>query len=113
MKRGGGVVSFVLREGASAARSFLDRLQLLSHTANLGDTRTTVTHPASTTHSKLTEADRLAVGISSGLIRISAGLEHLDDLKADLVQALEGIGSPPSLSSVDRKETSADENNHG
>jgi len=113
MKRGGGVVSFVLREGASAARSFLDRLQLLSHTANLGDTRTTVTHPASTTHSKLTEADRLAVGISSGLIRISAGLEHLDDLKADLVQALEGIGSPPSLSLVDRKETSADENNYG
>lgn len=112
MKRGGGVVSFVLRGGAIAGRTFLDRLQLLSHTANLGDTRTTVTHPASTTHSKLTEADRLAVGISAGLIRISAGLEHLDDLKADLAQALDGIGSPSSLSQVDRKEPSTDEDNH-
>jgi O-succinylhomoserine sulfhydrylase len=95
MKRGGGVVSFVLRGGIDAGRSFLNRLQLLSHTANLGDTRTTATHPASTTHSKLTEEDRRAVGISPGLIRISAGLEHLDDLKADLAQALEGEGTSP------------------
>jgi O-succinylhomoserine sulfhydrylase len=61
---------------------------MLSHTANLGDARTTATHPASTTHSKLSEADRLAVGIAPGLIRISAGLEHFDDIVGDIAHAL-------------------------
>ncbi|NOT61750.1 MAG: O-succinylhomoserine sulfhydrylase, partial [Acidobacteria bacterium] len=88
MRLGGGVVTFVLKGGLSAGQQFLNKLQMLSHTANLGDARTTATHPASTTHSKLSEADRLAVGIEQGLIRISAGLEHPDDIIADIEQAL-------------------------
>ena len=88
MRLGGGIVSFVLRGGQNAGQSFLDALGMLSHTANLGDTRTTATHPASTTHSKLSEADRQSVGILPGLIRISAGLEHFDDIVADVEQAL-------------------------
>ena len=88
MKQGGGVVSFVVKGGIEAGRGFLNRLEMLSHTANLGDARTTATHPASTTHSKLSEADRLAVGIEPGLIRISAGLEHFDDIVGDIEQAL-------------------------
>lgn len=91
MKQGGGVVSFVIKGGIEAGRGFLNRLEMLSHTANLGDARTTATHPASTTHSKLSEADRLAVGIEPGLIRISAGLEHFDDIVADIEQALKSI----------------------
>jgi O-succinylhomoserine sulfhydrylase len=62
---------------------------MCSLTANLGDTRTTVTHPASTTHAKLTEAERLSTGITPGLVRISVGLEHITDIVADLEQALE------------------------
>ncbi len=88
MRLGGGVVSFVIKGGINAGRAFLNALQMLSHTANLGDARTTATHPASTTHSKLSEADRVAVGIKQGLIRISAGLEHPDDIIADIEQAL-------------------------
>jgi O-succinylhomoserine sulfhydrylase len=91
MRLGGGVVTFVLKGGLEAGRTFLNHLQMLSHTANLGDARTTATHPASTTHSKLSEADRLAVGIEQGLIRISAGLEHPDDIKADIEQALASL----------------------
>ncbi|MFM8394679.1 MAG: trans-sulfuration enzyme family protein [Acidobacteriota bacterium] len=93
MRQGGGVVSFVLRGGIEAGRLFLNSLAMLSHTANLGDARTTATHPASTTHSKLSEADRLAVGISPGLIRISAGLEHLDDIVADIDHALAAVNN--------------------
>jgi O-succinylhomoserine sulfhydrylase len=91
MRLGGGVVSFVVKGGLEAGRTFLNHLQMLSHTANLGDARTTATHPASTTHSKLSEADRLAVGIEQGLIRISAGLEHLDDIQADIAQAFAAL----------------------
>ncbi len=93
MRQGGGVVSFVIRGGIDAGRLFLDSLAMLSHTANLGDARTTATHPASTTHSKLSEADRLAVGISPGLIRISAGLEHIDDIVADIDRALAAVNN--------------------
>lgn len=89
MSQGGGIVVLVLKGGIEAGRRFLDRLQLLTHSANLGDTRTIVTHPASTTHSKLSAAEREAVAISDGLIRISVGLEHPDDIIADLAQALE------------------------
>jgi O-succinylhomoserine sulfhydrylase len=60
----------------------------VSHSANLGDTRTIVTHPASTTHAKVSEEDRLRVGIVPGMIRVSVGLEHVDDIIADLEQAL-------------------------
>lgn len=88
MSQGGGIVVMELRGGLEAGRRFLDRIKLASHSANLGDTRTIVTHPASTTHSKLSGAERAAVAISDGLIRISVGLEHADDIIADLEQAL-------------------------
>ena len=89
MKLGGGIVTFVVKGGIDRGRKFLNSLQMLSHTANLGDTRSIATHPASTTHSKLSEAERVAVGILPGLIRISVGLEHIDDIMADVDQALE------------------------
>ncbi len=89
MKRGGGVLCIEIKGGLNAGRKFLDALQMLSVTANLGDTRSIASHPASTTHSRLTDAERLAVGITPGLIRISAGLESVDDIIADITQALE------------------------
>ncbi len=89
MRSGGGVVTFELKGGLQQGRKFLDNIRMCSLTANLGDTRTTVTHPASTTHAKLTEAERLATGITPGLVRISAGLEHITDIAADIEQALE------------------------
>jgi O-succinylhomoserine sulfhydrylase len=88
MSQGGGIVVLELQGGLEAGRRFLDAVQMVSHSANLGDTRTIVTHPASTTHSKLTTAERAAVGISDGLIRVSVGLEHIADITADLEQAL-------------------------
>jgi len=88
MSQGGGIVVLVLTGGLEQGRRFLDALRLCSHSANLGDTRTIVTHPASTTHSKLSAAERTAVGISDGLIRVSVGLEHVHDVIADIEQAL-------------------------
>lgn len=89
MKAGGGIVTFVIKGGIEKGRQFLDNLQMISLTANLGDTRTIATHPASTTHSKLSEEERLEVGILHGLIRISVGLEHIDDIIADIKLGLE------------------------
>lgn len=89
MTAGGGVVTFELKGGLEQGRRFLDAIKMCSLTANLGDTRTTVTHPASTTHAKLTEAERQNTGITPGLVRISAGLEHITDIVADLEQALD------------------------
>ena len=89
MSNGGGILTFELKGGVQSGRKFLNALQLISMTNNLGDSRTIASHPASTTHSKLTEAERNAVGITPGLIRISAGLEYIDDILADIVQALE------------------------
>ncbi|GAB4130707.1 MAG: O-succinylhomoserine sulfhydrylase [Bacteroidia bacterium] len=88
MTMGGGVVTFELKGGLAQGRKFLDHIKMCSLTANLGDTRTTVTHPASTTHAKLTEEERLSVGITPGLVRISVGLEHITDIVNDLEQAL-------------------------
>lgn len=88
MKAGGGIVTFIIKGGIEKGRQFLDNLQFISMTANLGDTRTIATHPASTTHSKLTEEERQEVGILPGLIRVSVGLEHIDDIIADIEQAL-------------------------
>jgi O-succinylhomoserine sulfhydrylase len=88
MSQGGGIVVLVVKGGLERARKFLDSVGLVSHSPNLGDTRTIVTHPTSTTHSKLTEEERLAVGIVPGLIRVSVGLEHPDDVIGDLEQAL-------------------------
>lgn len=88
MRNGGGIVTFELRDGLEGGKRFLNRLTMLSMTNNLGDSRTIAAHPASTTHAKLTEAERQAVGITPGLIRISVGLEHADDILADILQAL-------------------------
>ena len=88
MKLGGNIVAFEVKGGLDAGRKFLNAIKMCSLSANLGDTRSIVTHPASTTHSKLTEEDRLQVSITDGLVRVSVGLEHVDDIIADLKQAL-------------------------
>lgn len=88
MKQGGTIVSFELKGGVEAGRNFINKIQLCSLSANLGDSRTIVTHPASTTHSKLSTADQLAVGITVGMIRLSVGLEHQEDIWNDLKQAI-------------------------
>ncbi len=88
MKNGGGVLTFELKAGIDGGRKFLNSLTWLSMTNNLGDTRTIASHPASTTHSKLSEAERAAVGITPGLIRLSVGLEHPDDIVEEILQAL-------------------------
>jgi len=87
MTLGGGMVSFIIKGGLKRGKKFLDAVEMASLTANLGDTRTIVSHPASTTHAKLTEEERLASGILPGLIRISAGLENSEDIIEDLEQA--------------------------
>jgi O-succinylhomoserine sulfhydrylase len=89
MRHGGGVVTFEVKGGVERGRKFLNALKMISHSANLGDTRTIATHPASTTHSKLTDAEREAVGIKPGLIRVSVGLEELSDIIKDLEQAIQ------------------------
>ena len=88
MKGGGGIVAFSLEGGLELGVKFLDRLKMIRISPNLGDSRTIATHPASSTHCKLSQAERLAVGIDDGLIRISVGLEHIDDIIKDLDQAL-------------------------
>ncbi|WP_299711934.1 aminotransferase class I/II-fold pyridoxal phosphate-dependent enzyme [uncultured Tenacibaculum sp.] len=89
MRLGGNIVAFEIKGGIEAGRKFLNKVKLCSLSANLGDSRTIVTHPASTTHSKLSEEDRLEVGITDGLVRSSIGLEFVDDVIEDLKQALE------------------------
>ncbi len=89
MSTGGGLVSFELKGGVDSGREFLNALKMSSMTNNLGDTRTIASHPASTTHSKLSEDERSAVGITPGLIRISVGLEHSTDIVEDILQALD------------------------
>lgn len=89
MRHGGGIVTFELKGGIDRGRKFLNSLKMISHSANLGDTRSIATHPASTTHSKLTDAERQAVGITPGLIRVSTGLENIGDIIADITQAIE------------------------
>jgi O-succinylhomoserine sulfhydrylase len=88
MKLGGNIVAFEIKGGLEAGRAFLDKIKLCSLSPNLGDTRTIVTHPASTTHSKLSVEERLSVSITDGLVRVSVGLETVNDVIADLEQAL-------------------------
>ena len=90
MRLGGGIVTMELKGGIEAGLRFLNRLQLVSLSSNLGDTRTIATHPATTTHSRLTPQERAAVGITDGMIRISVGLEEVDDVLDDIQQALPG-----------------------
>jgi len=89
MSKGGGVLCFELLGGKQSGIQFMDALEILSLTPNLGDTRSIASHPASTTHSKLKEEERLDVGITPGLIRISVGLEFIDDILNDILQALD------------------------
>lgn len=88
MKAGGGVVAFGIKGNVETGRKFLNAIRMCSLTANLGDSRTIVTHPSSTTHAKLTEEERQLVGITPELIRVSVGLEHIDDIIKDIEQAL-------------------------
>lgn len=87
--KAGGNVAFEVKGGIEAGRNFLNKIKMCSLSANLGDTRTIVTHPASTTHSKLSEQERNQVGITAGLVRCSVGLEHIDDIINDLKQAFD------------------------
>ena len=89
MSQGGSIIAFEVKGGLNAGRHFFDNIKLLSLSSNLGDSRTIVTHPASTTHSKLSTDDRLEVGITDGMVRLSIGLEHHEDIINDLKQALE------------------------
>jgi len=91
MKQGGGILTFELKGGIDHGLQFLNAVKLCSLTANIGDSRTIVSHPTSTTHLRVPEEDRLAVGITNGLIRVSVGLEHLDDIKEDIDQALNAL----------------------
>ncbi|MDG1271067.1 MAG: aminotransferase class I/II-fold pyridoxal phosphate-dependent enzyme [Flavobacteriaceae bacterium] len=91
MRKGGNIISFEIKGGIESGRVFLNAIQMCSLSANLGDSRTIITHPASTTHSKLQEEDRLSVGITDGMIRLSVGLEHPEDIQNDIANALEQL----------------------
>jgi O-succinylhomoserine sulfhydrylase len=86
--QGGAVVSFVVRGGRDGAFKVIDAARVCSITTNLGDTKTTISHPSSTSHGRLTEAQRLAAGITQGTIRLAVGLDDVEDLKADLLRGL-------------------------
>ncbi len=88
MVAGGGIITITMKGGYEAAKNFMDSLKMIKISPNLGDSRTIATHPASSTHIKLSDADKLQVGITPGLIRISIGLEHQDDILKDILQAL-------------------------
>ena len=91
--QGGAVVSFIVKGAREAAFAVIDATRICSITANLGDTKTTITHPASTSHGRLSEAQRLAAGITQGMIRLAVGLEDVEDLKADLARGLAGLNA--------------------
>jgi O-succinylhomoserine sulfhydrylase len=86
--QGGAVVSFIVKGARAGAFKVIDATRICSITANLGDTKTTITHPSSTSHGRLTEEQRLAAGITQGMIRLAVGLEDVEDLKADLLRGL-------------------------
>ena len=87
----GGLLSFEVKGGKEAAWHVIDQTQILSITANLGDTKSTITHPASTTHGRLTPEARQEAGISDGLVRISVGLEAIEDIKKDITRGLDSL----------------------
>jgi O-acetylhomoserine (thiol)-lyase len=93
----GGVLSFKVKGGKERADSLVDNVQLISHVANVGDSKTLIIHPSSTTHDQLSETEQLAAGVTPGLLRVSVGIENIDDIKRDLENAL-------SLSSSIKKE---------
>ena len=87
----GGILNFGIKGGKETGRKFIDSLQLVSHLANMGDTKTLAIHPASTTHEQLTEEEQKAAGVEPNLVRISVGTEHIDDIKADFEQSFEKV----------------------
>lgn len=87
----GGLVGFELKDGRDAGRTFIDSLELFYHVANIGDARSLAIHPATTTHSQLTEDDQLATGVTPGYVRLSVGIEHVDDIIGDLTQSLDKV----------------------
>ncbi|MGF1534775.1 MAG: trans-sulfuration enzyme family protein [Bernardetiaceae bacterium] len=91
MRQGGGLLTLTLKSGLTGAIQFLDALQVISRSSNLGDTRSIITHPATTTHAKLTPEERQQVGITDGLLRLSVGLEYIEDIAQDIEQALAKI----------------------
>ena len=88
----GGLVGFELAGGREAGRRFIDALQLFYHVANIGDARSLAIHPATTTHSQLSPSEQAATGVTDGYVRLSVGIEHIDDILADLDQALNAAG---------------------
>lgn len=90
-KGAGGVLNFGIKGGKEAGRKFIDSLKLVSHLANVGDAKTLAIHPASTTHEQLSEAEQKAAGVEPNLVRISVGIEHIDDIKADFEQAFDKV----------------------
>ncbi|MGB8631629.1 MAG: PLP-dependent transferase, partial [Xanthobacteraceae bacterium] len=92
----GGLVGFELKQGHAAGARFIDALKLFYHVANIGDARSLAIHPASTTHSQLSPADQLASGVTPGYVRLSVGIEHIDDITADLDQALAAATTQPA-----------------
>jgi O-succinylhomoserine sulfhydrylase len=91
MSRGGGIVTFEVKGGEAGGMQFQNGLSMISRSSNLGDTRSIATHPSTTTHSSIPEAERLQMGITSGTVRISVGLEHSDDIVADVMSAFDQI----------------------
>jgi O-acetylhomoserine (thiol)-lyase len=89
----GGLVGFELKGGSEAGRAFIDNLKMFYHVANIGDARSLAIHPASTTHSQLNQEEQAATGVSPGYVRLSIGIEHIDDILADLDQALDAAGA--------------------
>ncbi|MDX1904965.1 MAG: PLP-dependent transferase, partial [Thermonemataceae bacterium] len=87
----GGVLTFNLKGTKENAVEFVDSLELVSHLANVGDAKTLIIHPASTTHQQLSEAEQIAAGVSPTLLRVSVGIEHIEDIKADFEQAFSKI----------------------
>ena len=85
----GGMISIEIKGGKDAAAKFINALQLVSHVANVGDSKTLAIHPASTTHEQLSEEEQKRSGVTPGMVRISTGIEHIDDIIADISQALE------------------------
>ena len=90
----GAVLSFVLKGGHEAGKKLVNNVKLISHLANVGDAKTLIIHPASTTHQQLNELEQQSAGVDPGLLRLSVGIEHIEDIKADLVSALQHVGSP-------------------
>ena len=90
-KGAGAILGFGIKGGLEAGKKFIDSLQLISHLANIGDAKTLAIHPATTTHQQLSAEEQLATGVTPDFIRLSIGIEHIDDIIADIEQALEKV----------------------